>query len=132
MTQPGIDLGRSGWTNPDGFQRAPRSSEPAPVIEVCGTTGPEGWACDLKPGHLALDHWADTGEAPGLRWRETQIDTRTAIDPGPVLVPGPLEVVRPDSASRSAVSDLVRQGLESSNPGQWYAALVKIQELLHG
>lgn len=132
MSQPGIDLDRSGWTNPDGFQRAPRSSEPAPEVWVCGATGPEGWTCDLKPRHSQPEHWADTGEAPGLRWRETLVDVRTAIDPGPVLIPGQLEVVRPDSASASQVSELVRQGLESSNPGQWYAALVKIQELLRG
>jgi hypothetical protein len=138
MTQPGIDLGRSGWTNPEGFQPAPRSSAPAPVIEVCGAIGPEGWTCDLKPNHLADEHWADTGEAPGLRWRETTVEVTTFGDAKPAMLPGPVEVVvhRAEELSMAdtlgKVQVIAERAIESPNPGQWYVALQDVLEAVRG
>lgn len=122
---------RSGWTNPEGWKPAPRSSEPAPAVQACEAAGPGGWTCDLKPGHEpAADHWADNGEAGGMRWRETKIDASVVGDAEPVYVPGPLE--RLATVSPEVIAELVSRGLNSPNPGHWYTALTEIQELLHG
>jgi hypothetical protein len=127
-----VDLGRSGWTNPEGFQPAPRSSAPAPVIEVCGATGPEGWTCDWKPRHHPADeHWAETGEAPGLRWRETTVDVSTFGDAEPALVPGRPEVV-PATDILDQAQAIAEAALDSERPAHWAIALQRIMELDRG
>lgn len=160
MTQPGdgIDLSKSGWTNPEGFTRDPRPSTPTPPApRVCGDIGPDGWECDYPPNHKPRGkHWADNGEPGGIVWERSIHDASTMADlalpedqrpfvqggivatrPGIELMEGEpvLHARRMENLSatdRFTISTLVERGLASTNPGQWYAALDKIQEVLHG
>lgn len=147
MSQQGIDLGRSGWANPEGFQPQRKPAIPAPPVpEVCGDQGPEGWVCDLKPGHKpAEDHWADTGEAGGLRWSRSVHDVSTFDDLSlpdgerPKIQGGIVESHKAANEFRTyedalidalnSISALASEGLKNPAPAAWAIALSQILEV---
>lgn len=133
MTQPGdgIDLSRSMWQNPEGFAKTPRPyTPPVPSVEVCGDVGPEGWTCDLKPDHTPREeHWAETGESGGLRWKRAVHDAATLFDP-----PGQSGVLqgRITEVTRTRLDEaraIATSALESDRPAHWAIALERIRGL---
>lgn len=131
MTQPGdgIDMRRSSWQNPEGFQPTPRVILKAPDPDpVCGHVGPDGWVCDLKPDHRPANaHKADDGTPAGVRWVQEMVDVSRIEDSQPVLIPG-----RVTSVPRGTLEDIAaiaRGALESPSPADWVLALDKIISL---
>lgn len=127
----GIDMAHSTWTNPENFQ--PKTARPAsgPVekVEACEFPGPDGWACDLKPGHAGDEHWADTGEPGGIRWRRPMVDAST-LDGRSHASPGQVEVIDQDRIAR--IREVARKALSSQAPAAWAVALNKIEEMCNG
>ena len=133
MTQPdGIDMARSGWTNPEGFQRAPRPAVAVPQAEACEAPGPYGWVCDLRPGHGG-DHRADDGSPDGLRWVQRYADVSTLSDPPdePKMIPARIEVVAPGSTLEE-IAKIAQTALDEGNPSRWVLALDRILDLAKG
>lgn len=138
-TQPrdGIDLTRSGWTNPDGFVPEVKPREPAPPVpKVCGDKHPDGWECELRPNHLPPErHWADNGEPEGIHWERSLIDVSTPLDgEGGRTMQG--EIVQHPLSLRLTIMDEVgttaRDGLANPSPAAWAVALNKIVERIYG
>lgn len=144
MTQPdGIDLGRSGWENPEGFKPRPPRHTPAPkVLEVCGERSPEGWECEKRPGHPEREgHWADNGESGGVRWvSRRKVDVTRLDEKGPVYIDGgpigpigwPAIVSDGPTITEFKIPQVItiaKQALESQTPASWAIALGKILEL---
>lgn len=127
MSHDGIDMRRSGWTNPDGFRPEPRPATPAPPApEVCGNQGPDGWVCDLNPGHIpAGSHWADTGEAGGERWEDETLEALT-------LKEGETAPRVPKISLMDEVGTIARGGLANPSPAAWAVALNRIVERIYG
>jgi hypothetical protein len=124
MTQ-GIDMGRSGWDNPDGFK--PQERETVPMVEVsaCEAAGPDGWVCDLPPGHRGEIHRAELGPT----WPKINPDYHPLepVEP-PVTLP-------PSEADRTALAKVRRVTLEASDSDRaivWAAALAEIERLTRG
>lgn len=153
MTQPdGIDMRNSGWTNPEGWTPQPRPSvAPPPAPEICEDTGPDGWVCDLRPGHVPAEkHWADNGELGGIAWERSVHDVSTLLDLSkdpaerPTMQGGIVEVSQ-GVTSRSgvdrgdedrpyriigAVHRLAGSALTSDRAADWAVALHKIVETI--
>lgn len=130
MSQPdGIDLTRSTWTNPEGFKQAPRPSTPAPPFPaVCGHLGPEGWECELPPGHRPADHHrADDGTPQGVRWTQRYAEVTTLADAEPQYVPSIVSLDRGDRLEH--VAAIAGKALDSQSPAAWAVALDKILEI---
>lgn len=130
MTQPdGIDMRRSGWTNPEGFAPAPRPRTPAPPAPaVCGVKHPDGWECELKPGHPGREHRADDGMPGGLRWEMEMVDVSTLDGRRVELATGRI-MPAPDL---ERVKRLAERGLESLSPAAWAIALGEILDICNG
>jgi hypothetical protein len=144
MNQPGegIDLSRSGWTNPDGFERDPRPNVPAPAVpKVCGDIGPDGWECEYRPGHKPVErHWADNGEPGGTTWERSLIDISTYQEMNlpeeqRPTIQGRITAARPgvepseDSLLRdmNLITNLAAEAIKAPNPAAWAVALEKIR-----
>lgn len=147
MTQ-GIDMDRSGWENPEGFERAPRPRVDVPVVRVCEAPGPDGWTCDLKPNHQPTDqHYADDG-GRGVRWTGPMADVSRIQDEAPVLIPAyahpgppkpatlPDGLIVPDAPDRfgklAQVESVATQALDTPSPAAWAVALDKIVGICRG
>lgn len=128
MTQPGdgIDMRRSSWENPEGFQSTPRVVLKAPDPDpVCGHVGPDGWTCDLKPGHRpASAHKADDGTPAGVRWTQEMVDVSQVQDSRPVLIPGRVTAV--PRGTLEDIATVAREALDSPSPSAWVLALDQI------
>lgn len=137
MTQPdGIDMRNSGWTNPEGFQRAPRPSTPVQTPAACEAPGPDGWVCDLRPGHPGDRHWADDGSAEGLKWRTEMHETTTLSERArgeQSFIPGRiLDDDRTPDTPVAKIGELAERALASERPSAWAVALNAILEVCRG
>lgn len=130
MTQ-GIDMSKSSWENPEGWQPRERT-ERAPAPEpVCENPGPDGWVCDLKPNHRG-EHEADMGDKK-IRWPRELAPWPV---PAPVSARAANETPRDVEGTWDEVIGQVRavagKALESQAPAAWAVALSKIEELTRG
>lgn len=128
----GIDLARSVWENPEGFQPTPRPNIPAPPVpEICGHKGPYGWECDLRPSHVPADrHRADDGSPDGFRWTQNYADVTTVFDTETQLIPSTITV---DSGDRlTGIASIASEALSSAYPAQWAIALERILKVCRG
>jgi len=119
-----IDMDRSGWDNPDGFQ--PQKRETVPVVEVsaCEDAGPDGWVCDLPPGHRGDIHRAELGPT----WpREGRPVTVQGLEP-PVTMPAS----EADRTVLRAVRRVAQEACLSEKPITWAAAVAEIERLTDG
>jgi hypothetical protein len=115
-----IDMDRSGWDNPDGFQ--PQKRETVPVVEVsaCEDAGPDGWVCDLPPGHRGDIHRAELGPTWPVKGKW--------LTPEPATLP-------PSEADRTvlrAVRKVAQDACISERPITWAAAVAEIERLTDG
>jgi hypothetical protein len=121
-----IDMNRSGWDNPDGFKPREREQAPPPA-PACEVEGPDGWVCDLPPGHGGPDHKADGGPS----WVIDSIDGK----PAPAPLSEKWEVMPPseaDHAILAKVREVAQKGREDHYPAAWAVALADIMELTDG
>ena len=133
-----IDMSKSGWDNPEGFTPRERDQAPPPV-EACEAPGPDGWVCDLKPGHGGDVHRADGGPTwPFLR--------SGGMVTGPVPVVGergpeailteadwkPWEDATEARAVLRSVREVATAASQSDRPAHWAVALDKILEMTRG
>ena len=139
MTQPqGIDLANSGWDNPEGYTPRERDRGPEPVPDdICGDQHPNGWACELKPGHRPVaEHWADDGNPGGIRWTRALVDTSTLADLA--LSPDRRPFVQGGIISQDRapfleeIGLMARDALANPNPAAWAVALNRIVERIYG
>lgn len=133
MSHDGIDMARSTWTNPEGFQSQPRPFTPVPPVpEVCGAKHPDGWECELPPAHKPINrHRADDGMPGGLKW-ETELMDVTGFLKRPEYIEGRVITEEPHHTpltSRLMIEDIARRGLDSDKPSEWAIALSKIIEV---
>jgi hypothetical protein len=123
MTQ-GIDMGRSGWDNPDGFTPRERDKAPAGEIPACEAAGPDGWVCDLPPGHRGDNHKAEGGPS----WP-------TNPDQAPMRPVGQNITLPPFEADRAVLRTVRLMALDaaaSDKPMAWALALTEIGRLTDG
>jgi hypothetical protein len=133
MSHDGIDMARSTWTNPEGFQSQPRPFTPVPPVpEVCGAKHPDGWECELPPAHKPINrHRADDGMPGGVKW-ETELHDVSRLPGGPPeYIEGRVITEEPRSTPLALVGieDIARKGLDSDKPSEWAIALSKIIEV---
>lgn len=123
----GIDLSKSGWENPDGFQPRERPEQAPPPDPVCEAAGPDGWACDLPPNHRGNLHKADDG-GKGVTWPR---DGEFTPAPEPVTVneTQPMTEDRDDWSKLSAIHEIAETASASDRPAQWAVALDKIMAM---
>lgn len=126
----GIDMNKSGWTNPEGFQRAPRPAVHVDEVKACEAPGPDGWVCDLPPGHAGDEHWADDASPKGFRWRTEMHDVSTLTDPPdqPRLIPGRI-VPEVGVSLKVRIRELAQSALDNPAPASWAVALSEIIDL---
>jgi hypothetical protein len=132
MSEQGIDLARSAWENPEGFKPRERDHGAVKVVKVCEAPGPDGWVCDLSPGH-GPDHKADDG-GQGVRWSGPMADVSQIQDPEPVLIPAYDPARLPSlteavSAPLVEIHALAEAAMSNPSPAAWAVALDKILEL---
>jgi hypothetical protein len=118
-----IDMDRSGWDNPDGFQ--PQKRETVPVVEVsaCEDAGPDGWVCDLLPGHRGDIHRAELGPTWPVEGKGLEPQTMLTLDN---------RDGGPDRAVLAMVREVARASLAEGHPAKWAIALDRIMELTCG
>lgn len=139
MTQ-GIDMGHSGWGNPDRHVPRSRQAVPAPPApDVCEMQGPGGWACENKPGHRG-EHWADTG-ARKTYWTTDMIDVSMYPGAEPEFIPGLSHAVDPErepgrllpttarGRALTEVTALAEEAIAHQSPAAWAIALGKIVQV---
>lgn len=151
MTQrDGIDLSKSTWENPDGFTPAPRPAVAAPELpKTCDAPGPDGWLCDLQPGH-GPDHRADNGQPGGVTWYGEMAETTAIGQKQQTFIPAYREpqnvtyreggmTFNPEPESTTAllllkgrVFDVAQDALKAESPAAWVRALDKISEMCRG
>jgi hypothetical protein len=138
MTQ-GIDMGKSGWENPEGW--TPREREPVPPPEpVCEAKGLDGWTCDLAPNHPGNEHEADAGDRK-VRWprelaaggivREPATTFNREIHEQPWT---PLADVPLNEAGKVMlrIRTVATEALGAQAPAAWAVALAEIERLTRG
>lgn len=135
MTQDGIDLKRSGWENPDGFVPRPRDAGPAVRMDdtICGDQHPDGWVCELTPGHQPPEvHVADNGAPGGVRWTRSLHDVTAIQDgpPGTTLIQG--HVTETIGTPMDRIRSIAARALESQLPSNWAIALSEIAKVAGG
>jgi hypothetical protein len=122
MTQ-GIDMDRSGWDNPDGFK--PQERETVPVVEIsaCENAGPDGWVCDLPPGHRGDVHRAELGPTWPTKWALTSEPATLTLDN---------RDGGPDRSVLAEIRHLALGAMDSDKSSAWAVALASIVEMTRG
>lgn len=129
-----IDMSKSGWDNPEGF--IPRERDVAPPPEpACEAQGPDGWVCDLKPGHKGTDHKADGG--PSWPRRASEGVAVILGEGGPEVVTDGADWTpwKDATAAKGVLKDIhtiAQYALDDPSPANWAVTLSKIVEMTRG
>ena len=132
-----IDMSKSGWDNPEGFTPRERDQAPPPV-EACEAPGPDGWVCDLKPGHGGDVHRADGGPT----WPRQKYSGGGGRGPEPARAEDEAVLTEADwkpwkdateaRAVLRSVREVATTASQSDRPAHWAVALDKILEMTRG
>jgi len=136
MSEQGIDLSRSGWENPEGFKPRQRDNVPVPEVpEVCGDVGPNGWVCEMPPGHDRYQHWADNGTNEGVTWEREKVEVTShgaMVRGEQEFIPGRImtTAMMNPNVDLDEIRSIAEKALQSQAPAVWAVALAKIQEMV--